>query len=95
MKYSNQNFVTVKFLNDSIPQQELLFTLNEVLNQMVKEGIISNLNIEAVFPECVDSKHKSVFVIYFNGLPTSVVEKLSNLPGVLRAYISSTRNLSN
>ncbi len=83
--------VTVRFVEDARTQEQMLRELRTAADKMAAEQLITNVRIDPVYPGASDARSRALFVMKFEGLTNRVVQLLSAVPGVLRAYSASER----
>ena len=89
-----QSAVTVRFVEDSRSQQQLLEELLLAVSRLKQESLVTDATVTPVHPGATDARSRALFMVQFKGFGTQVAELLARLPGVLRAYVASTRRLA-
>jgi hypothetical protein len=85
------NTVTVRFEPTASSQTELQEELGRALHVLESEGLVKDVQVEAVFPGDQTMKYKGAFVVSFRGMPGRVVGALNRMPGVRSAYAAPDR----
>jgi hypothetical protein len=85
------NTVTVRFERTACSQTELQEELGRALHALETEGLVKDVQVEAVFPGDETTKYKGAFVVSFRGIPGRVVGALNRVPGVRSAYVAPQR----
>jgi hypothetical protein len=86
-----ENSVTVLFEQTDQPQVLLCRRLDKVVHDLEKRGLAKNAHVETVFPGEERKRLKGTFVVIFSGVANLVVDALSAVPGVEKAYIAPSR----
>jgi hypothetical protein len=83
--------VTVRFEPSDSSQTELQQELVGILHPLETEGIITDVNVEAVFPGDETGKYKGTFVVSFEGTLVRAVGALNRTPGIRSAHTAPAR----
>jgi len=90
----SESTVTVRFVEDSRSQQQLLDALRLAVSRLKEASVVTEARVTAVYPGATDGRNRALFMVQFRGIGAQVAERLGQLPGVLRAYVASGRRLA-